>query len=259
MPDDDVDSNSLTESKSRADRLAERFLEDRARRAGRPQPRISGCFLCGRSYSTQPSEGDDSIRFCGAKCREAYDAGAMPERDVNPFAPGPWHVIAGPPPGHMANGTRLGKHGCFVNCLHCKREFESKGLRCCSVECERGLKDRAETVAMLAEVGGTLIVEKRKCEVCGGDIPKYVGIGKQRRLTNKTKTTCSPRCQAKARKMGLSEGSNCGLEGSGPSQPSDPIFGPSTPPLNLVGGYRWPDVPDVDLTQRGVAFDEAAE
>lgn len=228
------------------DRLTRRLLDDRARQIAKPPPRVAGCFLCGRSYSLQAPTGDNSTRFCSDKCREAYDAGAMPVAELNPYAVDQGRIIAGPPPGRMPKAMRMGRHGFYIACLHCKREFESKGLRCCSTECERGLKDRAETLAVIAEVGGSL-TEKRKCSVCGEPVPKYVGTGKHRRLTNKTKTTCSNRCREKARKMGLSEGSNCGLEGSGPPEAIPPVFGPSTPPLNVLGGHCWPDAPDIDL------------
>lgn len=251
MPDDNVDSDSLSESepKSRADRLAERLLGDRAKAAAKPAPRVGGCFLCGRSYSLQPSTGDDSTRFCSAKCRDAYDVGAMPAIDLNPFNVEQWRVIAGPPPGPMPKAMRMGKHGFYIDCLHCTREFESKGLRCCSVECERGLKGRAEAVAVMAEVGDAP-TEKRKCESCGGSIPNWIGEGVKRRRTPKSRRYCSDSCSAKARRMGASEAiraTNPPLGQSGPFDPSTPLFGPSTPPVNLVGGYRWPDAPDVGL------------
>jgi ribosomal protein L24E len=249
MSTDDIDAKSAGTGQpvSRADRLADRLMEDRAKRASKSAGNIGGCFLCGRSYSVLPPMGDNSTRFCSDKCQEAYDAGAMPARDVNPFAvpADQWRVIAGPLPGYMPKiAMQQGKHGFYINCLHCKREFESKGLRCCSVECERAYQGRVAAAQVVAEVGGTL-TEKRKCSICGGPIPKYVGTGKHRRLTNKTKTTCSNRCQEKARKMGLPEASNSVDAGVGPSEPIQPIFGPSTPPLNLVGGYRWPGAPRV--------------
>jgi ribosomal protein L24E len=231
----------------RAGRLAERLLEDRARHASRPVAKIGGCFLCGRSYSPQlPSGDDDSTRFCSDKCRQAYDAGAMPAVDLNPFTVDRWSIIAGPSPGYMPKPMRMGRHGFYIDCLQCRREFESKGLRCCSTECERTYQGRVTAAEVVAEVGGTL-TEKRKCSICGGPIPKYVGTGKHRRLTNKTKTTCSNRCQEKARKMGLPEASNSVDAEVGPPEPIQPIFGPSIPPLNLLGGYRFPDAPDVDL------------
>jgi hypothetical protein len=256
---------SESETKSRVDKLAQRLLDDRTRH--RPVARVGGCFLCGKSYSPQPPTGDDSTRFCSAKCREAYDAGAMPAVELNAFAVPPegWRVIAGPSPGYMPKqAMRMGRHGFFIDCLHCRKEFESKGLRCCSTECERAYTGRAKTVATLAEIGEVL-AEKRACAICGGPMSRYVGTGKHRRLANKTKTTCSNRCRAKARKMGLSEGSNCVSEGSGLSEPPEPfptvkpppIFGPSTMPANVVGGYRFLGAPDIGLTGNKTA--KAAE
>lgn len=230
-----------------AERLAERLLEDRKQRAGKPTPRICDCFLCGRSYMPKADDSDDSTRFCSDLCREAYDAGAAPTRDSDPFAVDRWRVIAGPPPGYTPKAPlRLSRQGSWINCLHCKREFESKGLRCCSLECERGLKDRAESAAMLAEVGGSFS-EKRKCESCGGPIPNWVGEGVKRRRTPKSRRTCSARCQRKVNKTGGILTSNTTETACGPPEPSEPFFGPSTPPLNLVGGYRWPGAPQIDM------------
>jgi hypothetical protein len=244
MPDDDVAPDSLT----RADRVARQILDDRAK--PKPTARIAGCFACGRSYAPPLPGGDDSTRFCGSKCRMAYDAGAQPAREDSPFAiaGGPWRVIAGADPGYVPKtAMRQTRHGFTVACLHCKREFESSGLRCCSPTCERDLKESAQNVALIVEAGGEL-VEKRKCVVCAGAIPKYVGTGKKRQLTRKTKVTCSSKCYAKARKMGLSEASQPAVEGGTLGAPVSPLFGRSSAPANLTGGYRWPGVPDIDLS-----------
>jgi hypothetical protein len=209
----------------RIDKFAQRLLDERARH--QPVARVSGCFLCGRSYSPQPPEGDDSTRFCSTMCREAYDAGAMPAVELNafPVPPEGWRVIAGPSPGYMPKQSmRMGRQGFFI-CLHCKREFESRGLRCCSVECERALTGKAKTVATLAEVGDTL-TEKRKCEHCGGDIANWVGEGVKRRRTPKTTRYCSNRCRDKARRMGTSEGLPHAEPASGLSDTSDAISAP---------------------------------
>jgi hypothetical protein len=263
-----------TKPMSESESLKRLFLEDRKQRAEQATVRIDGCFLCDRSYSPQPPTGDDSTRFCSAMCREAYDAGAMPARDIDPFAvpADQWRVVAGPPPGFMPRvAMRQGRHGCFIDCLQCKREFESKGLRCCSIECERAYRQRRESVAALAEIGEAL-PEKRKCECCGGPIPNWIGTGVKRKRTPKSRRYCSGRCQRQANKTGGFFAVHPSKTGSGLSDTSDPvlgaseaekpqsIFGPSTPPLNLVGGYRWPGAPDIDLVlDRKAAFDEAAE
>jgi hypothetical protein len=58
------------------------------------------------------SRGDG--RFCGSKCRQAYDDGFMPSE-----------VISKP------------RDGVSLVCRGCGRQFVSKSLRCCSIACER--------------------------------------------------------------------------------------------------------------------------
>jgi hypothetical protein len=235
-----------SETKSRVDRLTQRLLDDRAKQ--RPAARAGGCFLCGKSYSPQPPTGDDSTRFCSTKCREAYDAGAMPAVELNAFAVPPegWRVIAGPAPGYMPKqAMRMGRHGFFIDCLHCRKEFESKGLRCCSTECERAYTGRAKTVATLAEIGEGL-PEKRKCEHCGSSIPNWIGEGVKRHRTRKSQRYCSARCQRKANKTGGILAPSPPETASGLSEPSRPIFGPSTPQRTWSAATlsRTPRTPD---------------
>lgn len=234
----------MPENQSRTDKLARQILDDRAK--PRPASNIGGCFLCGRSYLLQPAEGDGSTRFCGARCRETYDAGAHPFVELNVFAVPHWRIIAGPAPPYMPGAMRQTRQGCLTNCRNCKREFESKGLRCCSVECERGLKDKADDVAIMAEVGDAP-AGKRKCEQCGGTIPNWIGEGTRRRRTPKSRRYCSARCRGKANKIGLSETSQRSGTLAGPPEAIPPVFGPSTLPLNLIGGYRFPGAPKVRL------------
>jgi hypothetical protein len=226
-------------------KLARQILDDRAK--PRPAPRVGCCFLCGRSYSTQSLDGDSSTQFCSAKCRGAYDAGIALAVEPNPFVVDQWRVIAGPPPGRMPKAPRMmGRHGFYIDCLHCKREFESRGLRCCSAECGRALKSRADTAATMAEVGMVLI-EKRKCESCGGDIPNWTGEGFKRHRTRKSQRYCSARCQRKANETGGILALSPSKTAFGPSEAIRPIFGPSTSPLNLVGGYRFAAAPDISF------------
>jgi hypothetical protein len=77
--------------------------------------------------------------------------------------------------------------------------FVSKGLRCCSTECGRKFREREEIAATIAEVGAEPIgFAKRKCECCGGDIPRYTGVGKARKETRKDARYCSKKCAQKA-------------------------------------------------------------
>src|SRR5262245_66256193 len=105
------------------------ILRDRERHRARSE-RGSGCFLCGRSFVYRKAEGDDSGRFCSQQCREAYDNGHNPQPEFDPIKVTAWRVIAGPDPGYMPKARmREGRHGFFIDCAQCRREFESKGLR----------------------------------------------------------------------------------------------------------------------------------
>jgi hypothetical protein len=137
---------------------------------------IAECFACSRSYLS----GDG--RFCSVKCRTAFDDGFQPhERTAARYS------------------LPISGDGFMIPCVGCGKPFSSLGLRACSKECERQYLDRKDTLAVLAEVG-IEVSAKRKCTECGGDIPRYVGVGKKRRLVNSTRLTCSPKCQRKAAK-----------------------------------------------------------
>jgi hypothetical protein len=227
--------------------LKQTILADRKQRAERSPHKAILCFACGRSYASRPSEGDDSTRFCSANCREAYDADATLAAAEPVIFAGKWRVVAGPPPGHMPQLMQSSGSGFLINCAQCKREFTSTGLRYCSRECERAHKDRTETATILAEVGDG-IPEKRKCETCGAAMPNWIGEGTKRRRTPKSRRYCSDRCRQKARKFRGSNSLNAVETEPGCSECSErsepSIFGPSTPPLNVLGGYRWPDAPE---------------
>src|SRR5262245_34529530 len=133
------------------------------------------CFLCGRSYTYKEPTGDDSGRFCSDKCREAYDAGCRRPEPVDPFKPIGWRVVAEGDPRYLpSTPMRRGQEGWFITCPGCHREFESRGLRCCSIECERRLCEHDENIALMAEVGMEPKV-KPKCSVpgCDNPIPKW--------------------------------------------------------------------------------------
>jgi hypothetical protein len=136
------------------------------------KPAAPSCFICGRSYG----KGDG--RFCSTNCRQGYDAGLSPCEN---------HRLRCSLPLHG--------NGFLIDCAGCRKAFVSKGLRCCSAGCERELRERQEIAATMAEVGmeSTGYV-KRKCQQCGGDIPRYTGIGQKRRETRKDARFCSPKC-----------------------------------------------------------------
>jgi hypothetical protein len=74
-------------------------------------------------------------------------------------------------------------NGFKIVCAHCRKGFESKGLRCCSPECERAQREREVNLAVLAEAG----IEpkaRRRCECCDAVIPTW---RKGRRVSSKTR------------------------------------------------------------------------
>jgi hypothetical protein len=168
-PDDDpVNKPSKTE------RLAQVLLRDRDR-PGTINGSVA-CFACGRSYLYKGPNGDDSGMFCSANCRTAYDLGLQPQSSVKLVS-----VL-------------------WIKCAGCQREFESNGLRCCSPECERTAKERADNLTVMAEVGMES-PKKRSCEFCGGPIKRWrKGSNGKMRATPKSARYCTKACQRKAAK-----------------------------------------------------------
>ena len=62
---------------------------------------------------------------------------------------------------------KAGLKGFQIKCAHCRKEFDGLGLRSCSIECERALKERKDNLAFMAEIGMEPSVTKRHCEICG--------------------------------------------------------------------------------------------
>jgi hypothetical protein len=144
------------------------------------------CHTCGRPFMPRPSSGDDNTwAFCSTRCREAYDAG-WPAYDPNyKSKTNPrWYSLP------------IGRHGFLIACAGCHKTFDSKGLRCCSTECERDYCRRLEAEAVMAKVGMDAPV-KRKCgyHECNGLIPNWRN---GRRVRS---NYCSKQCQQKAARM----------------------------------------------------------
>jgi hypothetical protein len=96
--------------------------------------------------------------------------------------------------------------------------FDSAGLRCCSIACERRCRDRSENEQLMSQVDMERPT-KRKCEQCDGVIPNW----RNGRRVKKTTRFCSQKCskaskslmaqtrfwapkkQKEPRKMGISE------------------------------------------------------
>ena len=92
-------------------------------------------------------------------------------------------------------GMKRGSKGFYIACAHCRKEFESLGLRCCSAECERAHREREENLVIMAQAGIELTA-KRKCEgpACNAIISKW----HKGRKVSRNKRFCSPRCQQRA-------------------------------------------------------------
>jgi endogenous inhibitor of DNA gyrase (YacG/DUF329 family) len=172
------------------------------------------CHACGRPFMPKPSiANDNTYAFCSARCRQAYDHG-WPAYEVAaeqalkrvPFtADSKFRIIAGPPgvtefnplkgSNQLSRGIKgRGRTGWLIGCFNCSKEFDSTGLRCCSVECERRYHKRQENERLMGEVGMDRPT-KRKCEGCGKDIPNWING----RRTLVTKRFCSSRCKQRSK------------------------------------------------------------
>jgi endogenous inhibitor of DNA gyrase (YacG/DUF329 family) len=136
---------------------------------------VIGCFSCGRSFV---HGGDGSFgRLCSARCRKYLDTGgALYEPlDIDRFYSLP-----------------KAKQGFLIPCRGCGKQFDSKGLRCCSTECERIYRERQERLALMLEAPAP----KRTCLECGGAIPRW----RSGRQVSAATKFCSNRCGQKARR-----------------------------------------------------------
>jgi hypothetical protein len=143
---------------SKSDRLAAALLADRNRRQTIRDERTVPCFSCGHTFVYRGRRGDLNARFCSMRCQDWYDAGNAPIGRSDPFAIPlrDWRVVAGPPGVEIGSryyegmlGDRLtpmkpSGDGYTIKCAGCSKEFVSRGLRCCSVDCDeaRAVKAR---------------------------------------------------------------------------------------------------------------------
>jgi len=163
------------------ERLTAAILADRARPT--TQHNIVPCFVCGHTFVYKGRRGDLNGRFCSMRCQDWYDAGNEPIgeeivyrcRDGRPMKRGP--------------------KGFYIDCANCRKEFESLGLRCCSIECERSYRERQDNLAVMAQAG----IEpkaKRQCEQCKAVIPAW----RKGRQVSKSVRFCSEKCSKRARR-----------------------------------------------------------
>jgi hypothetical protein len=161
-------------------------------------------------------QGED--RFCSPRYRIAFDGG-FPPYSRAPISTGvQWHVVAGRPVLIPRDFSTRGD-GCMIACEGCQRGFVSRGLRCCSVECERKHKQQLEIAAAVAEVG-LEIAPKRKCEACGGAIPRW----RAGKAVRKTTRFCSKKCSKRASKVSYAFDPVLGPEGAKKSLQNGPLF-----------------------------------
>lgn len=168
---------SLTTT-TQTERLAAALLADRNRKTTE-RTDIGACFMCARGMIYRGS------RFCSDRCRDYYDTGA-PGCEQNWRQPDIAYTYRDGRP--MAKGV----HGFKINCAHCHKESDSRGLRWCSVECERGYRERQTNIAILAEVGAE-VKEKRRCAECERNIPTW----RNGRRVSAALRYCSPKCRQK--------------------------------------------------------------
>jgi hypothetical protein len=170
----------MTITATKTERLAGALLADRNR--AKTDHNIVACLSCGRTYIYKGRQGELNGRFCSMRCQDWYDADNPTYEQHQVETRYTWLD------GRL---MRKGSKGFYIDCAHCHKEFDSKGLRCCSPDCERRYRDRKDNLAVMAEVG-MAIKAKRRCAnpACANTIPTWRN---GRRVSAMTRF-CSPRC-----------------------------------------------------------------
>jgi len=164
---------------------------------------VTPCVTCGRPTLIQGGDPDNT--FCRAQCERALEAGLVPRYADLPMINGvysrSWSVVAGTAPGYMPQPMRMSKDGFLIACANCRREFDSRGWRCCSTECERSFKAKERNMAIIGQ-SDMDPPTKRKCEQCSRDIPNW----RDGRRVRQDSQFCSKACaQKNRRKNGVGE------------------------------------------------------
>jgi hypothetical protein len=227
--------------------LADAILRDRGQRrdAAEPRPDME-CFGCGKQFVYRGPRGDDSGRFCSDVCRIEYDIPRAFTFDA--FKVTRWRVVAGGDPGYLVAipMTRMSARKCAdgeyrggfrLNCRGCGKPFEGLGWAYCSNDCKRTCRDHKANDADMAEAEMERPT-KRKCQECGGNIPRW----RKGRLVSKVTKFCSDKCAARARrKAKTSRDSPDGVlspetakkcRKNGPRKPV--LIGPNDLPINRL-------------------------
>jgi predicted nucleic acid-binding Zn ribbon protein len=206
---------------TKAERLAAALLADQQERTQRTvNHNIIACFSCGYTFVYRGRQGELNGRFCSMRCQDWYDAGNPSyeqqrehERKLLNVPLADLVVVAGPPgmvgrkpfdelfdAAARAMGVqretyqmKRTREGYIIPCAHCRKDFDSKGLRFCSKECETGSRQRADNLAVLAEAG-IETKAKKLCETCQGRMP----IWRNGRKVQSGTRFCSDKCRVKA-------------------------------------------------------------
>jgi hypothetical protein len=134
---------------SKTERLAAALLADRERPTNHHN--IIPCFVCAYKFVYRGRQGELNGRFCSMRCQDWYGAGNKPINEEIVYR---WRD---------GRPMRMGPKGFYIDCAYCQKEFESLGLRCCSVECERSYHEREENLAVMAEAGIEPKARRRNC------------------------------------------------------------------------------------------------
>ena len=137
---------------SEVEKLAALLLADKPEKT--TQHNIVPCFVCGYTFVYRGRQGELNGRFCSTRCQDWYDAGNPSYERQRELTKVQYRWLDGRP-------MRAGKEGFYINCAHCKKEFESTGLRCCSKDCERAYCERQDNLATLKEAGIEAAPKKR--------------------------------------------------------------------------------------------------
>ena len=154
---------------------------------------VTACWSCGYTFKSRP-HGRINANFCSKRCQDYYDDGnptyeqqQQRESDLEVAPLNSFKCIAGPSGtvgtnlwqsilGRCGDGTpmRRGTKGYHIQCKGCGKEFESKGLRCCSIDRERRYLEGEANRKLMAEVG-IAPAAKRRCANpdCNNTIPKW--------------------------------------------------------------------------------------
>jgi hypothetical protein len=156
-------------------RLTDALLADRLEVLSRHN--IIPCFVCGHTFVYKGHRRGVNGRFCSLRCQDWYDVGNAPITY------------------RWRDDMQKTADGFKISCAHCRKDFESKGLRCCSSECEHSHREREANLAVMAQAG-IEAKAKRRCDCCGAVIPTW----RNGRKVSSATRFCSPKCAQKTRK-----------------------------------------------------------